>query len=60
MTSPWKHLPTDTPNIGQTVWVRLSLQLSAPFQATWDGTAFTSTTNALTVPWYMVQAWRPI
>jgi hypothetical protein len=59
-TSLWKKLPTHWPTNGVTVWIRL-VGIFEPFQAHLDNTTWTFITTAgYTVPWYVVQAWRPL
>jgi hypothetical protein len=61
-TSPWKTLPQDIPADGQEVLIRDLFWNKSPYAATWSlaSQTFTTTTNSLTIYWFLVQAWRPV
>lgn len=58
----WKTFPSDVPANGETVWIRVKYYYSAPFQAVYTSATqlFTSTTNAIIYPAYVIARWKAV
>jgi len=56
----WNQLPLSVPVNNSIVWVRIDRWSGTPFLALYDSTAqsFTSQTNSIVYPAWMVSAWK--
>lgn len=59
--SQWTSPAVAMPEEGTSVWVRLFMSVAPPFLARWNGELqmFIVDDTGLTLPWWMVQKWKP-
>jgi hypothetical protein len=60
--SLYKNFPDFAPTDGQTVWIRIFMETGTVFKATYSVAAqtFTSVTNSIVYPAYVVVRWKPL
>lgn len=60
--SQWIAMPTQVPEDGATVFIRLNNWFAAPFQAKYSegDQTFTTVGTLLVMPWWVVFRWKPI